>query len=72
MALRHRGAHGDNFGVQCGPGVSKKASFTHVRANLRGNVSGKPFSAHVVEGNVAGIGEGRCENDKGTESAWGE
>ena len=69
MALRHWGAHGDNFGAQCVPGVRKKASFTHVRDNLRGDVSGKRFSAHVVEGNVARIGEGRCGNDKGKECA---
>ena len=55
MALRHWGVQGDNFGVQCGPGVRKKPRFTHVRANLRGDVSGKRFSTHVVEGNVARI-----------------
>ena len=51
------GEHGDNCEAQCGPAVSKKASFTHVRDNLRGDVSGKRFSTHVVEGNVAGNGK---------------
>ena len=31
------------------PDVRKKPCFTHVRANLRGDVSGKRFSAHAVE-----------------------
>ena len=44
-----RGAHGDNFEVQCGPAVRKKPRFTHVRANLRGDVSGKRFSTHAME-----------------------
>ena len=52
--------------------MRKKPRFTHVRANLRGDVSGKRFSTHVGEGNVARIGEGRCGNDKGMESAAGE
>ena len=47
------------------------ASFTHVRANLGGDVSEKRFSAHVGERNVARIGEGRCGNDKVTESMSG-
>ena len=50
-----RGAHGDNHEIQCSLAVRKKPSFTHVRGNLRGDVSGKRFSAHVVEGNVARI-----------------
>ena len=70
MALRHRGAHGDNFGDQCGLAVRKKPRFTHVRGNLRGDVSGKRFSTHVMEVNVARIGDGGCGNDKGMESAW--
>ena len=49
MALRHRGAHGDNCEAQCGPAVRKKPRFTHVRDNFRGDVSGKRFSAHVME-----------------------
>ena len=72
IALRHRGAHGDNYEVQCSPDVRKKPSFTHVRANLRGDVSGKRFSTHAMERNVARIGEGRCGNDKGMERAEGE
>ena len=51
-----RGAHGDNFGDQCGLAVRKKPRFTHGRANLHGDVSGKRFSTHVGEGNVARIG----------------
>ena len=62
MALRHRGAHGDNFGVQCGPGVRKKPRFTHVRANLRGDVSGKRFSTHAVEINMADVAKERLND----------
>ena len=64
--------HGDNCEVQCGSAVRKKPRFTHVRDNLRGDVSGKRFSTHAVEGIVARIGEGRCGDDKGMESAEGE
>ena len=46
----------------------KKPLFTHDRGNLRGDVSGKRFSTHAVERNVARIGEGRCGNDKGMAS----
>ena len=35
--------------------MRKKPRFTHGRANLRGDVSGKRFSTHVGEGNVAGV-----------------
>ena len=52
-----RGAHGNNFGTQCVPAVRKKPRFTHVRGNLRGDVSGKRFSSHVMERNVDRIGE---------------
>ena len=45
-----RGEHGDNCEAQCGTAVRKKPRFTHGRDNLRGNVSGKRFSAHVGEG----------------------
>ena len=72
MALRHRGAHGDNCEVQCSPAVRKEPNFTHVRDNLRGDVSGKRFNTHAMERNVARIGNGRCGNDKGMESAEGE
>ena len=67
-----RGAHGDNFEVQCGPAVRKKSRFTHVRGNLRGDVSEKRFSTHAMERNVARIGEGQCGNDKWMESESGE
>ena len=67
-----RGEHGDNCEVQCSPDVRKKPRFTHVRDNLRGDVSGKRFSTHAVEGIVARIGEGQCGDDKGMESAEGE
>ena len=40
-------------------------------ANLRGDVSEKRFSTHAMERIVARIGEGRCGNDKGTESVSG-
>ena len=49
--------------------MRKKPRFTHVRGNLRGDVSGKRFSAHAMERNVERIGDGRCGNDKGMESA---
>ena len=52
--------------------MRKKPRFTHGRANLRGDVSGKRFSTHVGEGNLARIGDGQCGNDKGMESAEGE
>lgn len=34
---------------------AKKPRFTHVRGNLRGDVSGKRFSTHDVEVNVADV-----------------
>ena len=52
--------------------MRKKPRFTHVRVNLRGDVSGKRFSTHAVERNVTRIGEDRCGNDKGMESVSGE
>ena len=52
--------------------VRKTGLFTHVRANLRGDVSGKRFSTHAMESNVVRLGEGRCRNDKGMASASGE
>ena len=66
------GAHGDNCEAQCGPAVRKKPRFTHVRGNLRGVVSGKRFSTHAVERNVARIGEGQCGDDKRMASASGK
>ena len=52
--------------------MRKKPRFTHGRGYFRDDVSGKRFSTHVGEGNVERIGEGRCGNDKGMESAEGE
>ena len=52
--------------------MRKKPRFTHVRGNLRGDVSGKRFSTHAIEKNVAKIGDGGCGDDKGIESASGE
>ena len=52
--------------------MREKPRFTHVRDNLRGNVSEKRFSTHVREGNVERIGVGWCGNDKGMESASGK
>ena len=57
ITARHRmtwhcdtvGAHGDNFGVQCGLAVRKKPRFTHGRGYFRGDVSGKRFNTHVME-----------------------
>ena len=69
MALRHRGRCCEARFVSA---VRKKPRFTHVGANLRGDVSGKRFSTHVGERNVARIGEGRCGNDKVMASAAGE
>lgn len=42
-------------GVQCVPDVRKKPHFTHDRGNLRGDVSGKRFNAHVAEVNMADV-----------------
>ena len=52
--------------------MRKKPRFTHIRDNLRGDVSGKRFSTHVMEVNVARIGDGGCGDDKGMASASGE
>ena len=41
-------------------------------ANLRGDVSRKRFSTHVVDEIVARIGDCGCGNDKGMERAEGE
>jgi len=64
--------HGDNCEVQCSPDVRKKPRFTHVRDNLRGDVSRKRFNTHARERNEERIGEGRCGDDKRMESAAGE
>ena len=57
---------------QVHPDVRKTGLFTHVRDNLRGDVSGKRFNTHATERNVARIGESQCGDAKGTESAAGE
>ena len=44
--------------------MRKTGLFTHVRDNLRGDVSGKRFNAHVVERNL----ETNCEGGRGGES----
>ena len=41
--------------VQCVPDVREMGLFAHVRDNLRGDVSGKRFSTHTIERNVAGV-----------------
>ena len=48
--------------------MRKKPHFTHVWANLRGDVSGKRFSTHAMERNVVRIGDGGCGDDKRMES----
>ena len=45
--------------------MRKTGLFTHVGDNLRGDVSGKRFSAHAVERNVARIGRAGVETTKG-------
>ena len=45
--------------------MRKKPHFTHGRANLRGDVSGKRFSTHVGEGNVAGVAQERLSDGAG-------
>ena len=45
--------------------MRKKPRFTHVRANLRGDVSGKRFNTHVMERNVTRIGRAGVETTKG-------
>ena len=45
--------------------MRKKPHFTHGRGNLRSDVSRKRFSTHVMERNVARIGEAGVETTKG-------
>ena len=47
------------------PDVRKTGLFTHGRDNLRGVVSRKRFSTHVMERNVARIGRAGVETTKG-------
>ena len=44
--------------------MRKKPRFTHGRDNLRGDVSGKRFSTHAMERNVARIGRAGVETTK--------
>ena len=44
--------------VRVVPVVRKKPRFTHDRGYFSGDVSGKRFNTHVVEGNVAGVVRG--------------
>ena len=48
--------------------MRKKPRFAHGRDNLRGDVSGKRFSRHTMERNVARIRDGGCGDDKRMES----
>ena len=52
--------------------MRKKPRFTHVKGNLRGDVSRKRFSTHAMERNVVRIGEIQCRDDKGMECESGE
>ena len=50
---------------QVHPDVRKTGLFTHVRANLRGDVSGKRFSTHATERNVADVAQERLSDGTG-------
>ena len=50
--------------------MRKKPRFTHGRANLRGDVSGKRFSTHVGEGNVADVTQERLSDGTGCTDTW--
>ena len=45
--------------------MRKNGLFTHVRANLRGDVSEKRFSTHAGEGNVADVAQERLSDGTG-------
>ena len=45
--------------------MRKKPRFTHVRANLRGDVSGKRFNAHAMERNVTDVAQERLSDGTG-------
>ena len=45
--------------------MRKKPRFTHGRGYFRGDVSGKRFSTHVAEGNVADIAQERLSDGTG-------
>ena len=50
--------------------MRKKPRFTHVRGNLRGDVSGKRFSTHVGEGKVAGVAQELLSDGTGCSVTW--
>ena len=50
--------------------MRKKPRFTHGRANLRGDVSGKRFSTHAGEGNVAGVAQELLSDGTGCTVTW--
>ena len=50
--------------------MRKKPRFTHVRDNLRGDVSGKRFNTHAGEGNVADVGQDRLSDGTGCTDKW--
>ena len=50
--------------------MRKKPRFTHVRDNLRDDVSGKRFSTHVGEGNVAGVAQELLSDGTGCTVTW--
>ena len=45
--------------------MRKKPHFTHVRDNLRGDVSGKRFNAHAMERNVTDVAQERLSDGTG-------
>ena len=45
--------------------MRKKPRFTHVRGNLRGDVSEKRFNTHAMERNVARLDRAGVETTKG-------
>ena len=50
--------------------MRKKTRFTHVRDNLRGDVSGKRFNTHVMERNVADAAQERLSDGTGGNETW--
>ena len=50
--------------------MRKKPRFTHGRGNLRGDVSGKRISTHVVERNVAGVAQELLSDGTGCTVTW--
>lgn len=73
MALRHLGCHMEiivkfSVALTCVKSPVSRTSWPIFGHDARG----KRFSAHVGEGKVERIGDGRCGNDKGMESASGE